>query len=407
MEILEKVINRYPRYLPAKEALAGIFRLTGKIERAEEITREIALVSGQMAEERGQKDLKGGSESENVDRRRQFTEKIDGIIKEIYDSNYLKQILKISAAKLVQSLSADRCVLIRLGQDKGQESSHECCKDGIPSSLDGKTAKLNFLLLKQVSKTLDLAVIADTTKDPALAGCKGVLERFKIQALMACPLVYKSKLVGLIVIHRCANSAGWSNQEKTLLSTVAGHVAVAASNVQQVSAVQTTAMTDELTGLYNRHFIEERLSAELRNAQQQQYPLCLALLDIDHFKKINESYGHIAGNKVLHKLGFLLKTNLRKGSVVGRFGGEEFVVILPNTRLEMAHQIMDHIRRVVEKTITTDSGNPVTVSIGVREAGLQDRRKLDVVQKVLIQEADQSLSDAKRSGRNNVRSNSG
>src|SRR5437899_10499933 len=89
LEILEKVINRYPRYLPAKEALAGIFRLTGKIERAEEITREIALVSGQMAEERGQKDLKGGSESENVDRRRQFTEKIDGIIKEIYDSNYL------------------------------------------------------------------------------------------------------------------------------------------------------------------------------------------------------------------------------------------------------------------------------------------------------------------------------
>ncbi|PYV91421.1 MAG: hypothetical protein DMG05_07355 [Acidobacteria bacterium] len=150
LELLEKVINRYPRYLPAKEALAGVFRQTGKSERADEIVREIALVSSQMAEEGGRKDVEGGSGTANADPRRQLIEKIDAIIKDIYDSNYLAQILTISTSKLVQSLAADRCVIIRLGQDQGQASSHEYCKEGIPSSLDGKSARLNFLLLKKV-----------------------------------------------------------------------------------------------------------------------------------------------------------------------------------------------------------------------------------------------------------------
>ncbi|PYV44770.1 MAG: hypothetical protein DMG06_05200 [Acidobacteria bacterium] len=403
LELLDKVINRYPRYLPAKEALAGIFRRTGQSERADEILREINLISSQMAEEGCQKDVEGGSGAAKVDERRQLVEKIDGIIKEIYDSNYLAQILKISASQLVQSLAADRCIIIRLGQDEGQPSTHEYCNNGIPSSLDGKTARLNFLLLKKVSTSLDPVAVDDAFKDPTLAGCKGILERFNIRALMACPLVYKSKLVGLILVHRCTNATGWSDQERTLFTTVAGHIVVAISNSQQVSADQTMEITDKLTGLYNRQFFEERLSAELRNAQLQNYPLCLAFLNIDHFKEISDTPA--AGDKVLHKLGFLVRTNLRKGSVVARFSGEEFVVILPNTRLKMAHQIMDHIRKIVEKTITTDSGNPVTISVGVKEAGLQDKKDLDVVQKELIQRAHESLHRAKRSGREDVRSN--
>lgn len=406
LELLERVINRYPRYLPAKEALAGIFRQTGKTGRADEITREIALVSSQIAEERGQKDLEAGSEVADVQHRRHLMEKIDSIIKEIYDSNYLEQILKVSASKLVQSLSADRCVIISLGQGKGQASSHEYCEDGIPSSLDGKSAKLNFLLLKKVSRSLDAVVITDAVQDPTLAGCKGILERFKIKALMACPLVYKSKLAGLILTHRCTGVTGWSDQERTLLTTVAGHIAVAISNAQQLCAAQTMAITDKLTGLHNRRFLEERLSAELRNAQQQNYPLCLALLDIDHLQKISETYDSAARDKVLHKLGFLLKTNLRKGSVIARFGGETFGVILPHTHLAMAHQIMDHIRKIIEKTIITDSGNSFTVSIGVNEADLSGQPALDIAQEQLIQKADESLCHARRSGRNNARSNS-
>jgi two-component system cell cycle response regulator len=130
---------------------------------------------------------------------------------------------------------------------------------------------------------------------------------------------------------------------RTISSTLAGHLAVAIHNAESFKEVQTRAITDQLTGVYNRRFFEERLSAEVVNAHQQKYPLCVALIDVDRFKSINDTYGHGVGDTVLHKLGFLLKTNLRKGTLVARFGGEEFAVILPNAALHTAHFTMESI----------------------------------------------------------------
>jgi two-component system cell cycle response regulator len=126
------------------------------------------------------------------------------------------------------------------------------------------------------------------------------------------------------------------------------------------------------------------------------------LLDIDFFKQINDTFGHAAGDRVLCKLGFVLSTNLRKGTVVARFGGEEFVVILPNTRLDVAHKIMEGIRKLVQETFNTEAGNPITVSIGVEEASIENNHDLEVIQKRLIEKADAYLYQAKRSGRNRV-----
>jgi GAF domain-containing protein len=132
-----------------------------------------------------------------------------------------------------------------------------------------KTATLNFNLLKKVSSGLEVVVIDETLKDPALQDFRAELEEFKIHALMAYPLFFKSELIGLIVVHRSSKSISWSEQEKTLFSTVAGHVAVAISNARQFSAMQTLAITDKLTNLYNRRFFEERMQMELTNARQQ------------------------------------------------------------------------------------------------------------------------------------------
>ena len=187
-----------------------------------------------------------------------------------------------------------------------------------------------------------------------------------------------------------------------MFATVAGHLAVALNHAQEFNTIQSIAITDKLTGVYNRRFLEERLSAEVRNAQQQRYPLSLALLDIDHFKAVNDSYGHAAGDNVLQKLGLLLRTNLRKGSVVARYGGEEFAIVLPNTVQHTAHFVLENIRKLVEETISTEDGKPVTVSIGVFEADLDDRGGLEVIQEDLIRKADENLYRAKQGGRNQV-----
>ena len=242
---------------------------------------------------------------------------------------------------------------------------------GLLSSLESKTAKLNFLILKKTSTDSGLVVIDDPMEDPTLIECRPALDQFKIRGLMACSLVYGSRQIGLILLHRCTRSTRWSEFEKKLVTTVAGHLAVAIINIQQL-APKTMVITDNLTGLYNRRFFEETFPVELRNAQQQGLPLSLALLDIDNFKQINSTCGQAGGDKVLHKFGFLLKTNLRKGTVVARFGGEEFVVILPNANLKVALQVMDKIRRLVERTVATDSGDPITVSIGVSEVSFAE-----------------------------------
>jgi diguanylate cyclase (GGDEF)-like protein len=396
IELLEDVADRFPRYLPAKKTLEDVFRRTGKFERANEISRAIALISAQLASERSP------SQENTADLKRKLVEKIDSIIKAVYESTDYADILKISAQLLAEHLPADRCVIITLGKDNPAAKYFEFCKHGVASCPANKTAKLNFNLLKKVSGGLEVVVIDETLKEAALQDFRAELEEFKIHALMVYPLFFKSELIGLIVVHRCSKGVSWNEQEKTLFSTVAGHVAVAISNARQFSAMQTLAITDKLTNLYNRRFFEERMQMELTNARQQKYPICLAMLDIDHFKRINDTFGHAEGDKVLCKLGFVLSTNLRKGTVVARFGGEEFVVILPNTHLDVAHQIMGGIRKLVSETFTTDDGKPITISIGVQEAVVSDSIDLVSLQKETIEKADNYLYQAKRTGRNQV-----
>ena len=399
IELLEDVADRFPRYLPAKKNLEDIFRRTGKFERANEISREIALVSAQLATERSPAQENAADSSSHL--KRKLVEKIDSIIKAVYESTDYADILKISAQLLTEHLPADRCVIITLGKDNPAAKYFEFCKQGVSSCPAKRTAKLNFNLLKKVSGGLEPVVVDETLKESSLQDLRTELEEFKIHALMVSPLFFKAELIGLIVVHRCSKGVSWNEQEKTLFATVAGHVAVAISNARQFSAMQTLAITDKLTNLYNRRFFEERMQVELTNAQQQKYPLCVAMLDIDHFKRINDNFGHAEGDKVLCKLGFVLSTNLRKGTVVARFGGEEFVVILPNTRIDVAHQIMDGIRKLISETFTTDDGKPITISIGVQEAGLSVT-DLVSVQKETIERADAYLYQAKRTGRNQV-----
>ena len=400
IELLEDAIERFPRYLPAKQSLEDIYRRTGKFDQANEIAREIALISAQLAGERPSKNGEGDEDEAQL--RRKQVEKTDAIIKMIYESTELADILKTSAQQLVQHIPADRCIIISLGKEKPVAKYFESCAQGIASCSAQKTAKLNFLLLKKVSFGMGPVAISEPFNDSSLSECERILEEFKISGIMVFPLHYKTELIGIIVVHRCTKGVSWTENEKTLFATVSGHIAVALSNARQFSAVQTLAITDKLTNVYNRGFFEERMRVELSNARQQKYPLCLALLDIDFFKRINDTFGHGAGDKVLCKLGFVLSTNLRKGTVVARFGGEEFVVILPNTRLDVAHKIMDGIRKLVSETLVTEAGKPITVSIGVEEASLEDQANLEVVQKELIEKADAYLYQAKRTGRNRV-----
>ncbi|MHC4983735.1 MAG: GGDEF domain-containing protein [Planctomycetota bacterium] len=170
---------------------------------------------------------------------------------------------------------------------------------------------------------------------------------------------------------------------------------------QHLEEVQREAMTDALTGIANRKYFDATLRAGAKNAMETGDDLCLLMIDIDHFKRFNDTYGHLIGDEVLRVVARLLTENVKGRDTPARYGGEEFTVILPHTGLSNAATVAEQIRnalasRKVHDKRTDQSYGTLTVSIGV--AKFQPGEPLDT----LIQRADQALYRAKNQGRNRV-----
>jgi diguanylate cyclase (GGDEF)-like protein len=164
------------------------------------------------------------------------------------------------------------------------------------------------------------------------------------------------------------------------------------------------AFQDALTGLYNRRHLDERLTSELAAAQRHGRALSLLLVDIDHFKQVNDAHGHLAGDEALKMVAFVLRGAVRKEDVLARFGGEEFCVIARETPIEGARALAERIRAAVERSQFAWEGRPlgVTVSIGVTVSVGAATFEPGQSERELLSAADRALYDAKQQGRNRV-----
>jgi len=167
----------------------------------------------------------------------------------------------------------------------------------------------------------------------------------------------------------------------------------------QRDMMASLALLDPLTGVYNRRALEARLDDELTRSRRYQRPLSLLFADLDHFKRVNDTYGHLIGDEVLKWFAKTLQESLRAADVVGRYGGEEFCAILPEATASQARNVAERICRVVSENPVEvrELAIPITVSIGVAEAqGEMDAR-------TLIHQADVALYSAKKAGRKCVK----
>ncbi|MCR4347929.1 MAG: GGDEF domain-containing protein [Sulfuricaulis sp.] len=178
-----------------------------------------------------------------------------------------------------------------------------------------------------------------------------------------------------------------------------------ARNMQRLRVFEQESITDPLTGIYNRRYLERRLTDEIARANRYGMPLSVLLIDIDHFKRVNDIYGHQVGDLVLEGMAQLIVTTLRTTDIVARYGGEEIMVIAPSTPVKIAADLAERLRKIVENAsfevpIELDcdiSALGVTVSIGVACIGPHTKDMQD-----LIQSADKALYRAKSEGRNRV-----
>lgn len=182
-----------------------------------------------------------------------------------------------------------------------------------------------------------------------------------------------------------------------------------ALDVMRISVLEHEILTDPLTGIYNRRFLEQRLAEEISKARRYGFELSILLFDLDHFKRINDEYGHQVGDRMLVEISRLAIGQLRDSDILARYGGEEFLVIAPGTELDEAMRLAERLRAHVESHdflvkdgVIGAAGLDMTISIGV--AGFMGS---DDSAEALIGRADRNLYRAKRAGRNRVGGESG
>jgi diguanylate cyclase (GGDEF)-like protein len=184
-------------------------------------------------------------------------------------------------------------------------------------------------------------------------------------------------------------------------STLVGHIQTSLAAAQKYDRIRREVVTDPLTNLYNRRFFERRAEEEVARSLRHQLPLSLLMVDVDHFKDVNDTYGHQTGDKVLQAVAKYLSDSVRKTDICGRYGGEEFVLLLPNTPGRAATFLANRLRGGLSQIIYTGLGIPsdttITVSGGVATCP-RDATTLET----LIASADEALYAAKDAGRNRI-----
>jgi diguanylate cyclase (GGDEF)-like protein len=238
------------------------------------------------------------------------------------------------------------------------------------------------------------------TKEPLIVNTTEEDERYlenqdsNVESILCIPLVVSDEAIGVInITNKIISKGGFTREDLKLLTALGNQAAVAINN----TSLYEMAITDELTKLYIRRFFNLKLETEFRRAQRYGHRLTLAMCDLDHFKKVNDTFGHQMGDTVLQTVANLLKAHVRETDIPARFGGEEFVVILPETNGDGGRIFGERFRAAVAGSKVAELPCQITISIGL--ATYPD--DADSIQ-TLIGAADSALYESKHKGRNRV-----
>lgn len=225
-------------------------------------------------------------------------------------------------------------------------------------------------------------------------------QSLSVRSLLCLPLPAKDDTIGALLIASKKENF-FSPYETKIFEMIAAHAAVQIANAMMYQQMEKMATTDGLTGLFNHRYFQERLASEINRSERYQEKLSLILVDIDHFKKVNDTYGHPAGDKILKGVANILSSSIRTVDVAARYGGEEFAVILVNTDGRGAKETAERIRKTMENGKFDLSGNIIGITGSMGIAVFPDDTGLDDgSQRLLISRTDSALYLAKKEGRN-------
>ena len=253
----------------------------------------------------------------------------------------------------------------------------------------GKRVSLGEGLIGQVARTGQIAKVREASNSTP----KTVLEGSA--SSIALPVVYAEQLLGVLYVES-AKPSEFGEQEVLILRTLADLFAGALHNAMAFQKAQEQAITDGLTGVKTHRFLMEALSAEWKRSTRANRPFALVLMDLDRFKFVNDFYGHLEGDVVLQRVGRILEEHCRRSDVVARYGGDEFVILMPETTVDSARQLASKLRSWIAADVILRDKN-ITASFGIAGFPIHGSTPQE-----LIQVADSSMYLSKHQGGNSV-----
>lgn len=218
-----------------------------------------------------------------------------------------------------------------------------------------------------------------------------------IRSWLGVPLVVRGRTIGLLAIDSSQPNY-FKTENIALVSAFADQVAIVLENVRQFKETQTQAITDALTGIYNRRGLFDMGEFEFARARRLNRPFSAAMIDVDHFKRVNDNYGHSIGDQVLGTIAKRCRSVSRKMDLVGRYGGEEFLILMPESNQDAAQIVAERLRYALNVRPISTTAGPIRITIS---AGVAETNETDTLQ-TLIERADDALYAAKSQGRNRV-----
>jgi len=284
--------------------------------------------------------------------------------------------------------------------ETGQELTFEIAVSPIADQLKGQRIKLGEGVAGWVAQHGEPVLVADVRKDPRFAKRFNHRSNFLTEALVCVPVRIRERVFGVMELVNGPGDGAFDEEDLTILTAIADFAAIAIENARNFETIQRLSIIDELTGLYNARHMHELLDYEIERARRCGHELSLVFFDLDYFKQVNDSHGHLVGSTLLGQIGKLILTNIRRINHAARYGGDEFVILLPSASKEGAKVMAGHLHQILRKrNFDCGAGEKIRVTASF---GLATYPTDAVTKEELVRKADVAMYQAKESGRDRV-----
>ena len=319
--------------------------------------------------------------------------------KALTSSLQLDQVLRTIMEKIDEFLRPDNWSLLLLDESK-QELYFELAVGKASQALKDVRIKVGQGIAGWVAQHGETVVVADTSKDTRFFSQVDEKTKTETQSIVAVPVKFRDTCLGVIELINCLGPEGFDDRDLKLLEALSDFAAIALENARHVKRIHELTITDDCTSLYNARHMGFILETEIYRSQRYNYQFSLVFIDLDHFKQVNDTHGHLVGSRLLAEIGNALKAHCRLIDFAFRYGGDEFVILLPQTSKDNALNVARRLHKLIRETVWLDAdglGIHVTPSLGVASYPTDSRTK-----EGLLHLADEAMYLVKNTNRDSV-----